>query len=106
MQPGRVFNGIERIPMEWRFAGWTVGPLTWVWVAIAIFNLMFFSRVLGMPTFVTIIAVIVPLVGSLLYIRWMNTINPDLRIKELTAVMLWLSGVRSPRKTTVRYHED
>lgn len=106
MKPGRVFNGVDRTPLEWRFAGWVVGPLTWVWVALAIFNLAVFTRVIPAPLFIVFLVTLLPLVCAVLYIRWINTINPDIRIKETTAIYLWWSGSRNPRKTTIRTYED
>lgn len=97
--PGRVFNGVENVPVEYHSGRWTIGPLTMVFPAMSILFALIFQAI---SPFAAIGSAVIPLLLALIYIPWMNKINPGVRIKELTAIRLCLHAVNN-RRITTRY---
>lgn len=95
--PGRVFNGVENVPVEYHSGRWTIGPLTMVFPAMSIFLALIFQAI---SPFAAIGSAVVPILLALIYIPWMNKINPGVRIKELTAIRLCLNAANNRRVTT------
>lgn len=95
--PGRVFNGVENVPVEFHSGKWTIGPLTMIFPALSILFMLIFQVVSAL---VAVIAAVIPLALALIYIPFMNKINPGIRIKELTAIRIYIDAARNRRRTT------
>lgn len=89
--PGRIFNGIERVNVEWHVAGWVVGPLSLVFAALAI---VLFAVLGQFGTGWALVGVAIALVLWAIYVPLSNKINPGLRIKETTMLRILLSSIR------------
>lgn len=95
--PGRVFNGVENVPVEFHSGRWTIGPLTMVFPALSILCALVFQVV---SPFAAIGSAVVPLILALIYIPFMNKINPGIRIRELTALRILITATRNRRTST------
>lgn len=97
MLPGRVFNGVERVPVEWRIAGWTIGPLSFVFPALAI---ALFALGANITVWVGVLFALIPALLWVIYVPLSNRVNPELRLRELTMIQLVVSGLRHRRSDT------
>lgn len=103
MLPGRVFNGVERVPIEWRVAGWTIGRLSLVFPALAI---VMFALGANVTLWLGLVLAAIPAALWAIYVPMSNRVNPDLRLDELTMLRLMLWSLRHRRSGTRIYYDS
>lgn len=92
MRPGRVFNGVDRVPVQFVIAGWRVGLIT-AGFAVALAAATFWAVTIhvALGVFVGIIALVV--FGTV--VRVIHKSDPHHNLSELTVYRLALFGSRA-----------
>lgn len=101
MHAGRVFNRIEKVPLQWKFAGYTLGVFSIIlgFISLGVVLLLINSTNLA----IALAAGVAMLVLSGAYIVINDTyVNPDLHYTEYDAWRRYLRRCKNKRATNYR----
>lgn len=103
IRPGRVFNGVEKVPVEWHVAGYVLGPWSLAFPAMAI---AIAAVTASISPWLALGLALVPIAVWAWYIPFSNRINPDLRIGEVTALIHFLRSCARPHSSNRIVYDD
>lgn len=90
MYGARVFNRVDKVPIESRALGWRIGMPTMILALVLALGVL---ALLQFSTTIAIVAALVSLVLIGLVIVLTNTADPDKVLSETTVIRLLLTGL-------------
>lgn len=101
MHAGRVFNRIEKVPLQWKFMGYTLGVFSIILGFISLGVVLLLLNTANLD--IAIVAGVVMLVLSGAYIIINDRfVNPDLHYTEYDAWRRYLRRCKNKRATNYR----
>jgi hypothetical protein len=101
MHAGRVFNRIEKVPLQWKFMGYTLGVFSTIlgFVSLGVVLLLIQTTNLAVAILGGIVMLIIDATYIVINDRY---VNPDLHYTEYDAWLRYFRRCRNKRTTNYR----